>query len=153
VLLVWIIFFEMAILLFPPPGCCSIPAGGPSLGLGPSSSVGPCPGALLITNVACCKGNLVGDVPTSSCPLQASPWFLPRLILFAVGALIGPVAVLRHARGCEGRKTSQDRPARDVSRHHGGDHSPVFTLASGANHPSYPTYCVFCWGLISTSIP
>jgi cytochrome c oxidase subunit 1 len=85
VLLVWIIFFEMAVLYFASAVILSSRLAGPRwawLGFG-LMLVGA-----LMTNVAVLQGDS-SVMFTSYVPMKASPHFYLGLILFAVGALIG----------------------------------------------------------------
>ncbi|MDH5188991.1 MAG: cbb3-type cytochrome c oxidase subunit I [Rhodospirillaceae bacterium] len=85
VLLVWIIFFEMALLYFTSAILLNSRLAMPKVGwLG---YVLMLVGAL-ITNVAVLQGNST-VMFTSYVPLQAEPHFYLGIILFAVGALLG----------------------------------------------------------------
>jgi cytochrome c oxidase subunit 1 len=85
VLLVWIIFFEMAVLYFASAVLLNSRLATPWLGW---TQFGLMLVGALMTNVAVLQGNST-VMFTSYVPMQATPWFYAGLILFAVGALIG----------------------------------------------------------------
>ena len=85
VLLVWIIFFEMAVLYFASAILLNCRLAAPRWAWAQFGLM--LVGALMV-NVAVLQGNS-SVMFTSYPPLQASPWFYLGLILFAVGALIG----------------------------------------------------------------
>ncbi len=85
VLLVWIIFFEMAILYFASAVLLNSRIATPRLGW---AQFGLMLVGSLIVNVAVLQGNST-VMFTSYVPMQATPWFYLGMILFAVGALIG----------------------------------------------------------------
>ena len=85
VLLVWIIFFEMAVLYFASAVLLSCRLAAPRWAWAQFALM--LVGAL-ITNVAVLQGNS-SVMFTSYVPLQAAPAFYLGLVLFAVGALIG----------------------------------------------------------------
>jgi cytochrome c oxidase subunit 1 len=85
VLLVWIIFFEMALLYFASAVLLNSRLAVPWLGWVQFSLM--LIGALIV-NVAVLQGNST-VMFTSYVPMQATPWFYAGIILFAVGALIG----------------------------------------------------------------
>jgi cytochrome c oxidase subunit 1 len=85
VLLVWIIFFEMAILYFASAILLNSRIATPRLGW---AQFGLMLVGSLIVNVAVLQGNST-VMFTSYVPMQATPWFYLGMILFAVGALIG----------------------------------------------------------------
>jgi cytochrome c oxidase subunit 1 len=84
-LLVWVIFFEMAILYFASAVILNSRLATPKWGWAQFwlMLVGA-----LITNVAVLQGNS-SVMFTSYVPLQASPMFYLGIVIFAVGALIG----------------------------------------------------------------
>jgi cytochrome c oxidase subunit 1 len=85
VLLVWIIFFEMAVLYFASAILLNCRLAAPRWAWAQFGLM--LVGAVMV-NVAVLQGNS-SVMFTSYPPLQASPWFYLGLILFAVGALIG----------------------------------------------------------------
>jgi cytochrome c oxidase subunit 1 len=85
VLLVWIIFFEMALLYFCSAILLNSRLATPRLGWAQFGLM--LIGALMV-NVAVLQGNST-VMFTSYVPMQATPWFYLGIILFAVGALIG----------------------------------------------------------------
>jgi cytochrome c oxidase subunit 1 len=84
-LLVWVIFFEMAVLYFASAVILNSRLAGPKWGWAQFwlMLIGA-----LITNVAVLQGDS-SVMFTSYVPLQASPMFYLGIIVFAVGALIG----------------------------------------------------------------
>ncbi|MGI9343905.1 MAG: cbb3-type cytochrome c oxidase subunit I [Gammaproteobacteria bacterium] len=85
VLLVWIIFFEMALLYFASAVLLNSRLAVPWLAW---VQFGLMLVGALITNVAVLQGDST-VMFTSYVPMQATPWFYAGIILFAVGALIG----------------------------------------------------------------
>ena len=85
VLLVWIIFFEMAILYFASAILLNSRLAGPRWAW---TGFGMMLVGALITNVAVLRGQS-SVMFTSYVPMQAEPPFYLGIILFAVGALIG----------------------------------------------------------------
>jgi len=85
VLLVWIIFFEIALLYFASAVLLNSRLALPWLGW---TQFGLMLVGALIINVVVLQGSST-VMFTSYVPMQASPWFYAGLILFAVGALIG----------------------------------------------------------------
>ncbi len=84
ILLVWIIFFEVALLYFTSAVLLNSRLAAPGLGW---VSYGLMIVGALITNVAVLQGNS-SVMFTSYVPLQAEPHFYIGIILFAVGALL-----------------------------------------------------------------
>jgi cytochrome c oxidase subunit 1 len=85
VLLVWMIFFEMAILYFASAVLLNSRLAGPRWAW---TGFGMMLAGALITNVAVLRGQS-SVMFTSYVPMQAEPPFYLGIILFAVGALIG----------------------------------------------------------------
>jgi len=85
VLLVWIIFFEMAVLYFASAILLNSRLAGPKWAW---TGFGLMLSGALITNVAVLQGGS-SVMFTSYVPMQAEPHFYLGIILFAVGALIG----------------------------------------------------------------
>ncbi|MGI9202318.1 MAG: cbb3-type cytochrome c oxidase subunit I [Woeseiaceae bacterium] len=85
VLLVWIIFFEMAILYFASAVLLNSRLAGPKWAW---TGFGLMLAGALITNVVVLQGQS-SVMFTSYVPMQAEPGFYLGIILFAVGALIG----------------------------------------------------------------
>jgi len=85
VLLVWIIFFEMALLYFASAILLNSRLAAPRFAW---AQFGLMLVGALIVNVAVLQGNST-VMFTSYVPMQATPWFYLGIILFAVGALIG----------------------------------------------------------------
>jgi len=85
VLLVWIIFFEMAVLYFASAILLNSRLAGPKWAW---SGFGLMLAGALITNVAVLQGGS-SVMFTSYVPMQAEPHFYLGIILFAVGALLG----------------------------------------------------------------
>ena len=85
VLLVWIIFFEMAILYFASAVVLNSRLAGPKWAW---TGFGLMLSGALITNVAVLQGGS-SVMFTSYVPMMAEPHFYLGIILFAVGALIG----------------------------------------------------------------
>ena len=85
VLLVWIIFFEMAILYFASAILLNSRLAGPKWAW---TGFGLMLAGALITNVVVLQGQS-SVMFTSYVPMQAEPGFYLGIILFAVGALIG----------------------------------------------------------------
>jgi cytochrome c oxidase subunit 1 len=85
VLLVWIIFFEMALLYFASAILLNSRLATPRFAW---AQFGLMLVGALIVNVAVLQGNST-VMFTSYVPMQATPWFYLGIILFAVGALIG----------------------------------------------------------------
>jgi cytochrome c oxidase subunit 1 len=85
VLLVWIIFFEMALLYFASAILLNSRLAIPRFAW---AQFGLMLVGALIVNVAVLQGNST-VMFTSYVPMQATPWFYLGIILFAVGALIG----------------------------------------------------------------
>jgi cytochrome c oxidase subunit 1 len=85
VLLVWIIFFEIAVLYFASAVLLNSRLAGPKFAWAGFALM--LVGALM-TNVAVLQGDS-SVMFTSYVPMRASPWFYLGIILFAVGALIG----------------------------------------------------------------
>ena len=85
VLLVWIIFFEMAILYFASAVLLNSRLAGPRWAW---TGFGMMLAGALITNVVVLQGQS-SVMFTSYVPMQAAPGFYLGIILFAVGALIG----------------------------------------------------------------
>lgn len=128
VLLVWIIFFEIAVLYFASAILLNSRLAGPKFAwLGFALML---IGAL-VTNVAVLQGNS-SVMFTSYVPMQAAPNFYLGLILFAVGALIGcfvffgTLVVARAERTYEGSIPLVTFGAMTAAI------IAVFTIASGA---------------------
>ncbi|MBL6957787.1 MAG: cbb3-type cytochrome c oxidase subunit I [Rhodospirillales bacterium] len=85
VLLVWVIFFEIALLYFTSAVLLNARLVGPKLGW---LAYVLMLGGALMTNVAVLRGDS-SVMFTSYVPMQAAPDFYLGIILFAVGALIG----------------------------------------------------------------
>jgi len=85
VLLVWIIFFEMAVLYFASAILLNSRLAGPKWAW---TGFGLMLAGALITNVAVLQGGS-SVMFTSYVPMQAEPHFYLGIILFAVGALLG----------------------------------------------------------------
>jgi cytochrome c oxidase subunit 1 len=128
VLLVWIIFFEMAVLYFASAVLLNSRLAAPRWAW---TQFGLMLVGALVTNVAVLQGSS-SVMFTSYVPLQASPLFYLGLILFAVGALIGcavffgTLVVAREERTYEGSIPLVTFGAVTAAI------IAVFTLASGA---------------------
>ncbi len=128
VLLVWIIFFEMAVLYFASAVLLNSRLAGPRFAW--AGFVLMLVGAI-ITNVAVLQGGS-SVMFTSYTPLQAQPHFYLGLILFAVGALIGcfvffgTLVIAREERTYEGSIPLVTFGALTAAI------IAVFTIASGA---------------------
>ncbi|NIR29890.1 MAG: cytochrome C oxidase subunit I [Gammaproteobacteria bacterium] len=128
VLLVWIIFFEMAVLYFASAVLLNSRLAGPRFAW--AGFVLMLVGAI-ITNVAVLQGGS-SVMFTSYAPLQAQPHFYLGLILFAVGALIGcfvffgTLVIAREERTYEGSIPLVTFGALTAAI------IAVFTIASGA---------------------
>lgn len=85
VLLVWIIFFEMAVLYFASAVLLGSRIAGPKWAW---AGFGLMLAGAVITNIAVLRGQS-SVMFTSYVPMQAAPSFYLGIILFAVGALIG----------------------------------------------------------------
>src|SRR5210317_72679 len=128
VLLVWIIFFEMAVLYFASAILLNSRIAGPRWAW---TAFGLMLVGALITNVVVLQGGS-SVMFTSYVPMKASPWFYLGIILFAVGALIGcfiffaTLVVAKEEKTYEGSVplvTFGALPAAIIA---------VFTIASGA---------------------
>jgi len=85
VLLVWIIFFEMAVLYFASAVLLNSRIAGPKFAW---TGFGLMLVGAIITNIAVLRGQS-SVMFTSYVPMMAESWFYLGIILFAVGALIG----------------------------------------------------------------
>ena len=131
VLLVWIIFFEMAVLYFASAVLLNCRLAAPRWAW---AQFGLMLVGALMTNVAVLQGNS-SVMFTSYPPLQASPWFYLGLILFAVGRADRLRRVLRHAGHRQGREDLRGLGAAgDLRRDHRGDHRGVHARL-GRDHP------------------
>jgi cytochrome c oxidase subunit 1 len=128
VLIVWIIFFEVALLYFTSAILLNSRLATPRIAW--LAFVLMVVGALLI-NYAVLQGDS-SVMFTSYVPMQASPWFYLGLIVFAVGALIacfiflGTLVIAREARTYEGSVPLVTFGALT------GCIIAIFTIASGA---------------------
>jgi cytochrome c oxidase subunit 1 len=147
VLLLWIIFFEMAVLYFASSTLLGCRLAAPRWGW---VAFGLMLAGGLITNVAVLQGQST-VMFTSYAPLQAAPHFYLGLILFAVGALIGcgiffgTLVIAREERTYEGSIPLVTFGALTAAI------IAVFTLASGAVI-LIPTF-LWSLGLISNIDP
>lgn len=128
VLLVWIIFFEMAVLYFASAVLLNCRLAGPRWAW---AGFGLMLAGAVITNIAVLQGGS-SVMFTSYVPMQAAPHFYLGIILFAVGALIGcfvffgTLVVARDERTYEGSIPLVTFGALTAAI------IAVFTIASGA---------------------
>jgi cytochrome c oxidase subunit 1 len=128
VLLVWIIFFEMAVLYFASAILLNSRLAGPRWAW---TGFGLMLAGALITNVAVLRGQS-SVMFTSYVPMQAEPAFYLGIILFAVGALIGcfvffgTLVIAKQAKTYEGSVPLVTFGALTAAI------IAVFTIASGA---------------------
>jgi cytochrome c oxidase subunit 1 len=128
VLLVWIIFFEMALLYFASAILLNSRLAGPRWAW---TGFGLMLAGALITNVAVLRGQS-SVMFTSYVPMQAEPAFYLGIILFAVGALIGcfvffgTLVIAKQAKTYEGSVPLVTFGALTAAI------IAVFTIASGA---------------------
>jgi len=128
VLLVWIIFFEMALLYFASAVLLNSRLAVPWLAWAQFwlMLIGA-----LITNVAVLQGNST-VMFTSYVPMQATPWFYAGIILFAVGALIGCFIFFATLVIAKGEKTYEGSIPLVTFGAMTAAIIAVFTLVSGA---------------------
>ncbi len=130
-LVFWIIFFEIAVLYFCASTLlrCRLAAPGMAWAAFWLMIIGA-----LVNNVAVFRGDS-SVMFTSYAPMGAHPAFYLGLILFAVGALIALLRLLRHAGGRAHREDVQRLGAAGhVRRGDRGDHRGVHDRL-GRDHP------------------
>jgi cytochrome c oxidase subunit 1 len=128
VLLVWIIFFEMALLYFASAILLNSRLATPALAW---AQFGLMLIGAVIVNVAVLQGNST-VMFTSYVPMQATPWFYFGIILFAVGALIGCFVFFATLVVARGEKTYEGSIPLVTFGAMTAAIIAVFTLVSGA---------------------
>jgi cytochrome c oxidase subunit 1 len=147
VLLVWIIFFEIAVLYFASAVLLNSRLAGPKFAWAGFALM--LVGALM-TNVAVLQGDS-SVMFTSYVPMRASPWFYLGIILFAVGALIGCCVFFGTLVVAKAEKTYQGSIPLVTFGAMTAAIIAVFTIASGAII-LIPTW-LWSYGLIANIDP
>ena len=130
-LIFWIIFFEIAMLYFCSSTLLRCRIATPKIAWAAFALM--LIGAVM-NNVAVFEGGS-SVMMTSYVPMMAAPSFYLGLILFAVGALIACLRLLRHAGGRQAREDLRRLGAAGhLRRHHGRDHRGVHDRL-GRDHP------------------